>query len=280
MTTTTTTKSTTTTKMNVLGYVRISTSGQIENTSIALQKRTIRQYVKSRGWNLVEIFEDVGSGSSTTNRPGFEEMSKRLETNGFSAVVVTKLDRFSRSILDSATFIKGLLAKDKALISISENVDTGSIQGRMFFNLLMVIAENEREVINSRMQAGRDELQRQNKLPSSYVYGYTRDDSGDLTIVADESKIIKEAFDLYLNLESLGAVSRVFRDKGYLTRQGKSFSRQTIQNLLRKPVYCGKPIKWRDEVIKTNAEKIVSAQCWNKVARLLDSRSRKLPSPV
>ena len=275
----TTTTPKTTKKVNVLGYVRISTSGQSENTSIALQKRTIRQYVKSRGWNLVEIYEDISSGSNT-NRPGFEEMSKRLETNGFSAVVVTKLDRFSRSILDSATFIKGLLAKDKALISISENVDTGSIQGRMFFNLLMVIAENEREVINSRMQAGRDELQRQNKLPSSYVYGYTRDDSGDLTIVADEAKIIKEAFDLYLNLESLGAVSRVFRDKGYLTRQGKSFSRQTIQNLLRKPVYCGKPIKWRNESIKTSAEKIVSAQCWNKVARLLDSRSKKAAPSV
>ncbi|MBT5144530.1 MAG: recombinase family protein [Gemmatimonadetes bacterium] len=275
--TTQTTK--TTSKLSVLGYVRISTSSQIENTSIALQKRTIRQYVKSRGWNLVDIYEDVSSGSNT-NRPGFEEMAKRLESNGFSAVVVTKLDRFSRSILDSATFIKGLLAKDKALISISENVDTGSIQGRMFCNLLMVIAENERENIQMRMSNGREELLRQNKLPSSYVYGYTRDKSGDLSVVADEAKVIQEMFHLYLDLESLGAVSRVFKERGYRTRQDKSFSRQTIQNLLRQPLYCGKPMKWRDETFKTNAEKLVSAQCWNKVARLMDSRSRKIPSPV
>ncbi|MBT5057300.1 MAG: recombinase family protein, partial [Gemmatimonadetes bacterium] len=77
--TTQTTK--TTSKVSVLGYVRISTTGQAENTSIALQKRTIRQYVKSRGWNLAETYEDVSSGSNT-NRPGFEEMSKRLEGNG------------------------------------------------------------------------------------------------------------------------------------------------------------------------------------------------------
>ena len=274
MTTTTTVTDKKPTKMNVLGYVRISTSGQMENTSIAVQKRTIQQYVKSRGWNLVEIFEDVSSGSNTS-RPGFEEMTNRLETNGFAAVVVTKLDRFSRSILDSATFIKGLLAKDKALISISENVDTGSIQGRMFFNLLMVIAENEREVINARMQGGRDELLREKKLPSSYIYGYTRDSSGDLAVVANEAEIVKEMFNLYLELESLGAVSRALTEKGYRTRQNKNFTRQTIHNLLRQPVYCGKGFRWKNQMIKTSAEKIVSAQCWNKVAGLMDSRSRK-----
>ena len=70
----------------VLGYIRVSTESQEENTSLKVQRDSIKNYCKSRGWNLVEIYEDVSSGGNT-DREGYKEMERKLDENGFNFLV-------------------------------------------------------------------------------------------------------------------------------------------------------------------------------------------------
>ena len=220
------------------------------------------------------LFFDVSSGGNT-ERSGYLEMEKHLDSNGFSGLVVYKIDRLSRSIVDGSSFVKKLFEKNKFLLSITENIDTQTPNGRMFYNLLLCFSENEREVIKERMSVGKKQRLKEGKLPSGYIFGYERNENKDFVIVEDESKIIKEMFDLYLERENLGDVMRELGNREYKTRGGKNFTRQTILNLLRNPIFCGKGFRWGDELIKGNIPKIITTNKWNKTQKVLDSRSRR-----
>ena len=220
------------------------------------------------------MFEDVSTGSNM-DRPGFIEMSDRLVTNGFSGVVVMKLDRLSRSLLDSKLFINGLTEKDKFLVSVTESFDTGTVQGRLFLNMILCFCEAERETITQRMVQGREELARNQKFPSSFLYGYVRDPEGDLVKVTDEAKVVEQIFDLYLEHESVGMVQTCLREQEIVTRRGKSWSRQQILNLLSHPSYCGKGFRWKNRIIKGSVEKIITTQRWNTTQKIIESKTRK-----
>ena len=121
---------------------------------------------------------------------------------------------------------------------------------------------------------GKRQRVKEGKLPSGYIYGYERDEHKNFVIVDEEGKIVEELFSLYLEKENLGDVMREFGNRGYKTRGGKNFTRQTILNLLRNPVFCGKGFRWGDELVKGDIPKIVTTNKWNKVQKVLDSRSR------
>jgi site-specific DNA recombinase len=262
-------------KIKVLGYTRISTTEQIDNSSLKVQRDSIRSYCKSRGWNLVEIYEDVSSGGNV-NRPGFQELERNLDENGFDFVVVRSICRLSRSIIDGSSFVEKLFSKGKYLVSVNESIDTSTVQGKMIYNLLLVVSQNERDTIKERLSSGRTELLKSGKLPSSYVYGYKRNDVGDFTLIEEESQIVQEMYDLYVQYESLGRVEKEFQNRGFKTRGGNNFTRQTINGILTNPVYCSKGFRWKGKVVEGNdIPKIVTTTKWNKVQRIIDSRSRK-----
>tara|TARA_Y100000593_G_scaffold94424_1_gene193430 strand:+ start:528 stop:1346 length:819 start_codon:yes stop_codon:yes gene_type:complete len=259
----------------VLGYIRVSTESQEENTSLKVQRDSIKNYCKSRGWNLVEIYEDVSSGGNT-DREGYKEMERKLDENGFNFLVVHKIDRLSRSIVDGSTFVEKLFSKGKYLVSVSESIDTSTPQGKMIYNLLLVVSQNERDTIKERLTSGKTELLKSGKLPSGYVYGYERDDDGNFKLIEEESKIVQEMYDLYVEYESLGRVEKEFKNRGHKTRHGNNFTRQTINGILTNPVYCSKGFRWKGKVVEGNdIPKIVTTNKWNKVQRIIESRSRK-----
>jgi site-specific DNA recombinase len=223
---------------------------------------------------LVQVYEDISTGSNM-DRPGFVEMSDRLETNGFDGVIVLKLDRLSRSLLDSKLFINGLTEKSKFLVSVTESFDTCTVQGRLFLNMILCFCEAERETITQRMVEGREELARNQKFPSSFLYGYQRDIEGDLVKVSDEAKTVELIYALYTEHESVGKVQKLLNDKEIRTRRGKSWTRQQLLNLLSHPAYAGKGFRWKNQIIKGSVERIVSTQRWNTAQKIIESKSRK-----
>jgi site-specific DNA recombinase len=261
-------------KIRVLGYVRVSSDSQEENTSLSSQKRSLKDYCKSRGWILEEIYDDVGSGSNL-NRPGFQEMSNHLEKNGFDGVVVTKFDRLTRSIVDGKQFLDLLHDKGKFLISIQESIDTSTPNGKMFFNLLMVFSENEREVIKERMMSGKEELVKQGKSPLGNLYGFRRNKDGEWEHVEDEVETIKRIFHSYLEFRSLSRVEEYLRERGIVNRKGKPFSRQSIRNILIHEQYTGKGFRYGGKLIKGNVERVVSTQQWNSVGKMLEENRKR-----
>ncbi len=140
--------------MKAYGYARVSTQGQ----DLELQLKQIKEYANFRGIDLVGIFQDKASGKNI-EREDFKNMMKTLVTNpqGVNAIVITKLDRMGRSLLDLINTTKWLEEQQIGLISITNSIDTTTKEGRLFFYIMGALGEYERELIMERTQAGRAE---------------------------------------------------------------------------------------------------------------------------
>lgn len=130
--------------MTKYGYARVSTKDQVIEAQV--------DALVAAGVDRANIFMDVGVSGKRAQRPGLDAMLAKL-TSG-DEVVVTKLDRLGRSMIHTAQLAEGFRRDDIGFVSLSDNVDTSTAQGRLMFNLLASFAEYERELIVERTMAG------------------------------------------------------------------------------------------------------------------------------
>lgn len=139
--------------MNVVGYIRVSTEEQTDSgAGLEAQRAAITSEVERRGWTLVETFEDAGaSGKSMQGRPGLEAALKAVEARtGAEGLVVAKLDRLSRSLLDFAALMERAQRRRWSLVALDLGVDTSTPAGEMMAHVLATFAQFERRVIGQR----------------------------------------------------------------------------------------------------------------------------------
>lgn len=135
----------------VVGYVRVSTVEQDEHgTGLTAQRHAIETECQRRGWTLLAIHEDTASGKSTTGRPGLAAAIASIEKGEGAALVVAKLDRLSRSLLDFATLVERSRTRGWALVALDLGVDTGTPSGEMMAAVLATFAQFERRIIGQR----------------------------------------------------------------------------------------------------------------------------------
>ena len=138
--------------MKVVGYVRVSTTKQVQfGLSLEAQQQKIRQYCELYDLDLVQIIVDGGESAETLNRKGIQEAIDLLESNEVSGLIVTKLDRLTRSIKDLNYLLENLFKK-ASLFSVSELIDTRSPSGRLVLNILTSVSQWERETIVERVK--------------------------------------------------------------------------------------------------------------------------------
>jgi len=141
--------------MDLFGYVRVSTPRQVKSPGgIDAQKEMIEKWCDLHDHNLVKIYSDPGR-STIGKRPQFEKLVKALEAEDAEGVVVTKLDRFGRSVQDLVFHTTQLESRDQHFISIGDSIDTSTHHGRLHFHIMAAFAEFERENIKERMTMGR-----------------------------------------------------------------------------------------------------------------------------
>ena len=138
--------------MRVYGYARVSTKDQ----DLTIQIEAIQKYCKEKKFGLQEIFAEKVSGKNVEGRIRLNDMIGLIENNPLEigAVVVYKLDRLGRSISDLIKIITFFGKHNVQFISISDNIDTTTPNGRLLFHVMGSIAEFEREIIQERTQAG------------------------------------------------------------------------------------------------------------------------------
>ena len=264
--------------VRVVSYCRISTISQENNTSIPQQEESIRQYCLSRGFELVKTYRDTASGS-TMDRPAFKQLEADIYTDNIDGIIVQKLDRLSRSLIDARLFTDKLLKDDKFFLAITEGIDTSQASGKLLYNMLLVIAEAERDAIASRMAEGKKHLLSKGRFPSSYCYGYRRSGKGgNFVVIPEEAERIQQIFDAYLEHESIGQVEKLLDQQQIRTRKGKRFCRQSILNVLRHEIFSTGQFRWKGELVDSDTPTIVSKQKWNRTQSLLNSKARKLAS--
>lgn len=138
--------------MDVVGYVRVSTAEQADSgLGLAAQRATIEAESARRGWNLTATYEDAGaSGKTVANRVGLDEALSAVQAGAAAALVVAKLDRLSRSLLDFAALMERSRREGWSLVALDLGVDTTTPSGEMIANVMATFAQFERRLIGQR----------------------------------------------------------------------------------------------------------------------------------
>ena len=158
-------------KPMIVGYARVSTAEQAtDGISMVDQEKRIRALAVAKGIELDEMIIDAGFSAKTLQRPGMARLLAGIRAGEISTVIVTKLDRLTRSVRDLATILELFDDKnsDRNLLSVSESIDTSTAGGRLMLNVIGSISQWEREVIGERT---RDNLA--TKRLDRQAYGHT-----------------------------------------------------------------------------------------------------------
>lgn len=135
----------------IIGYVRVSTEEQADSrASLEAQREAIVKEAERRGWTVVDVVEDAGWSGKDLKRPGIAAALEALRANKADMLVVAKLDRLSRSLLDFAGLMDRATREHWALVALDLGVDTSSPAGEAMANVLATFAQFERRLIGQR----------------------------------------------------------------------------------------------------------------------------------
>jgi DNA invertase Pin-like site-specific DNA recombinase len=137
--------------MRVIGYARVSTGEQADSRAgLEAQREAIEREAVRRGWTLVETIEDAGYSAKDLKRPGIQSALEALERGDAKAIVVAKLDRLSRSMIDFTALMGRATRENWALVALDCAVDTTTPAGEAMANVLATFAQFERRLIGQR----------------------------------------------------------------------------------------------------------------------------------
>jgi DNA invertase Pin-like site-specific DNA recombinase len=130
-------------------YARVSTHDQ---QTLPMQLEAMRVYAERKGWQIASTVEEIGSGAKT--RPRREELLRAARRKEIDVIVVWRLDRWGRSLVDLIATLQELTALKVGFVSLSEALDLTTPSGRAFAGMLAVFAEFERDILRDRVKAG------------------------------------------------------------------------------------------------------------------------------
>ena len=197
-----------------------------------------------KGGNCKE-YTDKGYSGKNTDRPKFQELVRDIKRGLIAKVVVYKLDRISRSILDFANMMELFQQYNVEFVSSTEKFDTSTPMGRAMLNICIVFAQLERETIQKRVtDAYYSRSQRGFKMGGKAPYGFHTEpikmdgiNTKKLVVNPDEAANIRLMFEMYAQpTTSYGDITRYFAEQGILFN-GKELIRPTLAQMLRNPVY-------------------------------------------
>lgn len=136
--------------MKIAAYIRVSTDDQ----KIDSQLDAIKNYCKFKDWPEPVLFIDHGESGKKESRPQLDKLLKGINEKEFSALIVFKFDRLSRSTIQLIQLMELFKRNEVNFISLGESIDTTTPAGKMIFGIFAVLAEFERENIVSRVKAG------------------------------------------------------------------------------------------------------------------------------
>lgn len=223
-------------------YCRVSTQHQVDKDSLPMQRNDMINYAKYvlhiKDW---EIFEDAGYSGKNMDRPAFKDMMKRIKNREFSHILVWKIDRISRNLLDFSSMYASCKSLGVTFISKNEQFDTSTAMGEAMLKIILVFAELERNMTSERVTATM--LSRANdghwnggRIP----FGYTMSKySKRFIIIENEAIIVHKIFDVYEKEHSIVNTTRILNESGSRSRRGYKWSPTTINIILRNPFYVG-----------------------------------------
>lgn len=273
-------------KINCAIYTRKSTERglEMEFNSLQNQEEACKAYILSQAfnnWEYYKTYSDGGISGGTMERPGLKTLLNDIRTGQIQVVVVYKVDRLSRSIID---FHKMMQEFDKYgcnFVSITQSFDTSNSMGKLTLNMLLSFAQFEREVSAERV---RDKIAASKAkglwMGGNLPLGYDVDD-WHLVVNEPEAEIVRQVFQKYLETQNMLGVAEWLNGQGIHTKRwvtkhskrergGEPFKKNTVQRMLTNPVYLGKITHYAQNKIYNGVHKpIVSRELWEQVQTVI-----------
>lgn len=230
-------------KNKIAVYIRVSTTHQIDKESLPFQRRELENYAKYvLNIDDMEFFEDAGYSGKNIMRPAFQSMMSRIRLGEFSHILVWKIDRISRNIIDFANMFEELKKLNVTFVSKNEQFDTSSAIGEAILKIILVFAELERnltaervsDVMISRASTGQ---WNGGRVPLGYNYDK---ENHTFTVNQQEAEIVKFIFDYYIDNGSMVSLVNALKDKEIKTRTNGAFSLSAVATVLNNIFYTGK----------------------------------------
>lgn len=224
-------------------YIRWSTEDQSDGTTLDVQMDGCKHYVLSQGWTVQDelTFIDDGYSGGTLDRPGLQRLRSAITGDAVDCVVVFKLDRLSRNVVDTVKLVMEEWEDRCYIKSAREPIDTTSQAGKMFFYTLASFAEWERSVIKDRTFSGKLRRAMEGKNPGfTPPYGYTLGESGSFDVVAHEAEVVKRIYLLYRQGYGAMAIASLLNEMSVPFSNGGLWNQTTIKNILKNPAYTGR----------------------------------------
>lgn len=270
---------------------------ELEFNSLDAQRESAEAFIASQqheGWVcLPDRYDDGGFSGGSIERPAIAQLLADIDAKKIDCVVVYKVDRLSRSLLDFARIMETFDKNGVSFVSVTQQFNTTHSMGRLTLNILLSFAQFEREIIGERI---RDKIAAQRRkgkwAGGAPMLGYDVDRSGPspkLMVNAEEAIQVRRIFSLYLELGSLLPVSEELAQRGWRTKQwttkkglvrgGRSYDKGAVYNLLTNPLYIGK-IKHKTEAYAGEHEPIVDPKIFEQVQITLRKQARGKSPPL
>ncbi len=265
-------------------YTRKSTEEGLDQefNSLDAQRESAEAYIKSQtheGWRCVDQrYDDGGFSGGTMERPALERLMADIEAGRIDVVMVYKVDRLSRSLLDFARILETFERHSVAFVSVTQQFNTGTSMGRLMLNVLLSFAQFEREMISERTRDKIAAARRKGKWSGGTpLLGYDVVDR-KLVINECEAQRVHEIFELYARRRSLLAVvqelaSRDWTNKVWTTRKGiqrggRPFVKTSLHQLLTNATYTGK-VRHKGELFAGEHAGIIEGELFDRVQATL-----------
>lgn len=273
-------------------YTRKSTTRGLAHdvNSLVTQREICSAYIKSqqyKGWvELPQHYDDGGHSGSGLERPALSRLMQDIEAGKVDAVVVYKIDRLTRSLLDFVRLVEMFDRQSITLVSISQAFDTSDSMGRMILNVLLTFSQFERELIAERVRDSIRTRKRHGRIHGGLPpFGYVAEKEG-LRVDQAEASIVRFIFAEFLRTRRYTSVMTAVREAGYcssvklsrggLARGGTPMSPGTVYGILRNPIYVGQ-IRGHGTTYQGVHEPLIGQEIWAAAQALSEERKKHSP---
>ncbi|MGL4875140.1 MAG: recombinase family protein [Clostridium sp.] len=272
-------------------YTRVSTNYQVDKDSLPLQKQDMINYAKyALNIDEYEVFEDAGFSGKNTKRPAFQDMIKRIKKGEFTHLLVWKIDRISRNLIDFCEMYDELKKYNCTFVSKNEQFDTSSAMGETMLKIILVFAELERKLTAERVTAVMFDRASKGLWNGAPVpLGYRWDKETKFPVIdEEESRTIEFIFNKYKFLKSCTLVRNVLNETGLKTKRGGTWTTKTISDIIRNPFYkgtyrynyrkAGRGERKKEEewIVKDdNHDKIIDKELWETCNQIMNANTGK-----
>jgi DNA invertase Pin-like site-specific DNA recombinase len=255
-------------------YTRKSSEEGLEQefNSLDAQREACEAYVasqKAEGWVLLrDRYDDGGFSGGTLERPALKQLLADIEAGLVDVVVVYKIDRLSRSLMDFAKLVEVFDRCGVTFVSVTQSFNTTTSMGRLTLNILLSFAQFEREVIGERIRDKFAASRKRGMWMGGFVpLGY---DVKDRKLVVNEAEaaLVRRIFERFIQLGSVTLVVRELQAEGRLTKRGRPFDKGIVYKLINNRVYVGDAVH-KGMSYPGEHEAIIDRDTFDKVQAIL-----------